>query len=424
MTQRPPMLSADLRRGPAPSADAGPAPSAEVPSVEAASAVAPAAATGEYVENHALSSTGRRVAATRRWVLRFQRLIVALLLGGIVAIVLLSVSTGPISLSMSDAGRLILGHLIPGMPWMSDGTYTGLEDQAVWHFRLPRVLLALIGGAGLALAGALMQAVVRNPLAEPYLLGVSSGAGLGAVAVISFGSAALGGLSISLAAFVGALAATGAVFLCARQDGVVVPTRLILAGVALGSLLSAVTSFLTLTGDAHQVFSVMFFLLGSLSAASFGQLVLPTIVLVGVLVFAALNARGLNALMAGDETATALGVNVHALRLGSLALAALLTASVVAVCGGIGFVGLIIPHTARLLVGSDHRLMLPVAVLGGALFLAAADLAARTAAAPTEVPIGIFTAAVGAPFFLWLLRPGRTRGGLAGLLRRRQVVDA
>lgn len=364
------------------------------------------------------------MAATRRWVLRVQRAVVALLALGIVAIVLLSVSTGPISLSMGDAGRLILGHLIPGMPWMSDGTYTGLEDQAVWQFRLPRVLLALIGGAGLALAGALMQAVVRNPLAEPYLLGVSSGAGLGAVAVISFGSAALGGVSISLAAFVGALAATGAVFLCARQDGVVVPTRLILAGVALGSLLSAVTSFLTLTGDAHQVFSVMFFLLGSLSAASFGQLALPAIVLGAVLVFAALNARGLNALMAGDETATALGVNVHALRLGSLALAALLTASVVAVCGGIGFVGLIIPHTARLLVGSDHRLMLPVAVLGGALFLASADLAARTAAAPTEVPIGIFTAAVGAPFFLWLLRPGRTRGGLTGLLRRRRTAAA
>ncbi|GAA1177308.1 iron ABC transporter permease [Nesterenkonia xinjiangensis] len=367
----------------------------------------------------ALGDTGvaRQVALTRRWVLRFQRAVVLLLALGIIGIVLLSVSTGPISLTMIDAGRLILGHLIPGMPWMSDGSYTGLEDQAVWQFRLPRVLLALIGGAGLALAGGLMQAVVRNPLAEPYLLGVSSGAGLGAVAVISFGSAALGGVTISVAAFVGALAATGAVFLCAQQDGVVAPTRLILAGVALGSLLSAVTSFLTLTGDAHQVFSVMFFLLGSLSAATFGQLVLPAVVLGLVLVFAGVNARGLNALMAGDETATALGVNVNVLRIGSLVLAALLTASVVAVCGGIGFVGLIIPHTARLLVGSDHRLMLPVAVLGGALFLAAADLAARTAAAPTEVPIGIFTAAVGAPFFLWLLRPRRARSFWGGRLR-------
>lgn len=370
------------------------------------------------------TAVGRRVAATRRGVRRFQRTVITVLLLGIVGIVLLSVSTGPISLSMLDAGRLILGHLIPGMPWMGDGTYTGMEDQAVWQFRLPRVLLALLGGAGLALAGGLMQAVVRNPLAEPYLLGVSSGAGLGAVAVITFGSAALGGLSLTMAAFVGALVATGAVFLCAQQDGVVVPTRLILAGVALGSLLSAITSFLTLTGDAHQVFSVMFFLLGSLAAATFGQLVLPAIVLALVLVFAAVNARGLNALMAGDETATALGVNVNALRIGSLVLAALLTASVVAVCGGIGFVGLIIPHTARLLVGSDHRLMLPVAVLGGALFLAAADLAARTAAAPTEVPIGIFTAAVGAPFFLWLLRPGRSRGGAPRLLRRRTEADA
>ncbi|MDZ5078215.1 iron ABC transporter permease [Nesterenkonia sp. HG001] len=409
MPQSPPALSSTTR---APSSrltaeqaadDAGPVGDGLPPS-------GPASALGD-------TGVARQVALTRRWVLRFQRAVVLLLALGIIGVLLLSVSTGPISLTMIDAGRLILGHLIPGMPWMSDGSYTGLEDQAVWQFRLPRVLLALIGGAGLALAGGLMQAVVRNPLAEPYLLGVSSGAGLGAVAVISFGSAALGGVTISVAAFVGALAATGAVFLCAQQDGVVVPTRLILAGVALGSLLSAVTSFLTLTGDAHQVFSVMFFLLGSLSAATFGQLMLPAVVLGLVLVFAGVNARGLNALMAGDETATALGVNVNALRIGSLVLAALLTASVVAVCGGIGFVGLIIPHTARLLVGSDHRLMLPVAVLGGALFLAAADLAARTAAAPTEVPIGIFTAAVGAPFFLWLLRPRRARSSWGGRLR-------
>lgn len=363
-------------------------------------------------------SVGHRVQTTRRWILRFQKTVLAVLTVGIVLITLFSVSTGPISLSMFDAGRLILGHLIPGMPWMSDGTYTALEDQAVWQFRLPRVLLALLGGAGLALAGGLMQAVVRNPLAEPYLLGVSSGAGLGAVAVISLGSAALGGASISAAAFVGALLATAAVFLCAQQDGVVVPTRLILAGVALGSLLSAVTSFLTLTGDAHRVFSVMFFLLGSLSAATFEQLILPAVVMLIVLGYAALNARGLNALMAGDETATALGFNVNALRIVSLVLAALLTASVVAVCGGIGFVGLIIPHTTRLLVGSDHRLMLPVAVLGGGLFLAAADLAARTAAAPTEVPIGIFTAAVGAPFFLWLLRPRRSRKSVTRVFAR------
>lgn len=345
----------------------------------------------------------------------------AVLALGVVLIVLVSVSTGPISLSILDAARLILGHLVPGMPWMSDGSYTALEDQAVWNFRLPRVLLALIGGAGLALAGGLMQAVVRNPLAEPYLLGVSSGAGLGAVSVISLGSATLGGASISAAAFVGALAATAAVFLCAQQNGTVVPTRLILAGVALGSLLSAVTSFMTLTGDAHRVFSVMFFLLGSLSAASFEQLVLPAVVLLVVLIYAGFHARGLNALMAGDETATALGLNVNALRIGSLVLAALLTASVVAVCGGIGFVGLIIPHTARLLVGSDHRLMLPVAVLGGGLFLAAADLAARTAAAPTEVPIGIFTAAVGAPFFLWLLRPRSSRRSVVRALTTRRA---
>ncbi|ARQ72168.1 ABC transporter permease [Streptomyces marincola] len=335
--------------------------------------------------------------------------------GGILAVIVVSGATGPADVGLGDAVRVIAGHLIPDAPWMSDGSLTRLQDQAVWQFRLPRALLAGLAGAGLALAGALMQAAVRNPLAEPYVLGVSAGAGLGAVAVITLGSAAVAGLPLSGAAFLGALAATAAVYLLSRQRGVLAPTRMILTGVALGSLLSAVTSYLTLTTEAQNVFSVLFFLLGSVSAATMGQLVVPAVALAAVTLYALTRARSLNALLAGDESATALGVPVHRLRAQLVVAASLLTGAVVAVSGGIGFVGLIVPHAARILVGADHRRMLPVTVLAGALFLMTADLLARTVAAPTEIPLGIVTAVVGAPCFLWLIRRGRA--ARAGMLR-------
>ncbi|MDT0267295.1 iron ABC transporter permease [Streptomyces sp. DSM 44915] len=334
---------------------------------------------------------------------------------GILAVIVVSGATGPVEVSVPDAGRIILGHLLPDAPWMRDGSLTRLQDQAVWQFRLPRTLLAGLAGAGLALAGALMQAAVRNPLAEPYVLGVSAGAGLGAVAVITLGSAAVAGLTLSGAAFLGALAATAAVALLSRQHGMLAPTRMILTGVALGSLLSALTSYLTLTTEAQNVFSVLFFLLGSVSAASMEQLAVPAVALLLVGGFALGRARALNALLAGDESATALGLRVHRLRGQLIVAASLLTGSVVAVSGGIGFVGLVVPHTARILAGADHRRMLPVTVLAGALFLMVADLLARTVATPTEIPLGIVTAVVGAPCFLWLLRRGRA--GRAGMPR-------
>ncbi|GAA4921772.1 iron complex transport system permease protein [Stackebrandtia albiflava] len=329
------------------------------------------------------------------------------------ATIVLSGSVGVTEVSFTDSLRILAGHLLPGMPWMTDGSLTPLQDQAVWSFRLPRTLLAGVSGAGLALAGALMQAVVRNPLAEPYILGVSAGAGLGAVLVITLGSAAVAGLGLSTAAFAGALVTGLVVYLLARQHGMIAPTRLILSGVAIGSLLSAITSFLTLTTEAQNVFSVLFFLLGSVSAAELGDTVLPALVLLGVAVFAMAQARRLNALLAGDEVATALGVDADRLRSRLMVAAALLTGAVVSVSGGIGFIGLVVPHVARILVGSHHRRVLPVTILGGALFLMLADLLARSVAEPTEVPIGIVTAVVGAPFFLWLMRHRRSaRGGM------------
>lgn len=328
-----------------------------------------------------------------------------------VLVLMLSAAVGPVGVSPLDAAKIVIGHLLPGMPWMTDGTLTPLQDQAVWQFRLPRSLLAGLSGAGLALAGAMMQAVVRNPLAEPYILGVSSGASVGAVLVIVSGGATFLGLTMSGAAFAGAIVACVLVAALARIRGELSPTRMILAGVALGSLLSAVTSYLTLTTDAQNVVSVMFFLLGSVSAADMTTLAIPAaaLAIAGVAAFGL--SRSMNALLAGDESAQAVGVRTTRLRALLLVCASLLTGSIVAVSGGIGFVGLVVPHIARLLVGSDHRRMLPVTVLGGALFLMVADLLARTVAAPTEIPLGILTAFVGAPFFLWLMRSGGERAG-------------
>lgn len=334
--------------------------------------------------------------------------------GGLVAVVVLvvvSAATGTVPVTLGEAARLCLGHLVPGMPWMSDGSLTPLQDQAVWQFRVPRALLAACAGAGLALAGALMQAVVRNPLAEPYVLGVSAGAGLGAVLVITLGSTAVGGLGLGAAAFVGATLTSALVASLARLHGTVAPTRMILCGVAVGSLLSALTSYLTLTTDAQNVVSVLFFLLGSVSAADLGAVGVAGLALAVALPVSLLLAGRMDALVAGDEAATALGVDVDRLRLVLMLVASLLTGAVVSVSGGIGFVGLVVPHVARILVGGRHRRLIPVAVAGGAAFLVLADLLARTAAAPTEVPLGILTAVVGAPFFLWLVRRDAASAG-------------
>ncbi|WP_258138616.1 MULTISPECIES: iron ABC transporter permease [unclassified Arthrobacter] len=332
----------------------------------------------------------------------------------IALLVVISGAVGAVPVTLGQATQIVLGHLIPGMPWMSDGSLTALQDQAVWQFRLPRALLAGLAGAGLALAGALMQATVRNPLAEPYILGVSSGASVGAVLVIVLGSAAVGGISMNAAAFAGALSACLGVWALARINGTLSPTRMILAGVALGTLLSAVTSYLTISTDAQNVISVLFFLLGSVSAASWSSLAGPAIALLIAGLATGYLSRSLNALMTGDESAISLGINATRLRALLLVIASLLTGAVVSVAGGIGFVGLVIPHIARIIVGADHRRMLPVTVLAGAAFLMTADLLARTVAEPTEIPLGILTAFVGAPFFLWLMRRnGADRAGFS-----------
>jgi len=330
-------------------------------------------------------------------------LALALLAAALVVTVVVAVGSGPVAIPMGKVWRIVAARAWPGL---DDGSWTAAQSQIVWQVRLPRVLLAAVVGAGLAVVGTTLQALVRNPLADPYVLGITSGAAVGAVGVILLGWSAFGVYSLSASAFLGALGAFALVFAMAQRHGRLSPMRMVLAGVAVSYLLSAVTSFLIFWADTDGIKarSVLFWLLGGLGGARWSHLGLPAAAVAAGTAALALQARRLNALVMGDETATSLGVRVDRFRRQLFVLASLLTAVLVAVSGGIGFVGLMMPHACRLLVGPDHRRVLPVALLGGALFLVWADLAARTVAAPEELPLGIVSALAGAPFFLYLLR--------------------
>ena len=281
------------------------------------------------------------------------------------------------------------------------GERTEAVHRIVWNFRLPRVLLAALVGMNLALAGALLQTLTRNPLAEPHLLGLSAGGGLAAVLALKL-SPGLSFTRLPVLAFGGSLLGAALVYGLAWRGGVA-PLRLVLAGVAVGALLTAVTTGLLLTSPL-TLQATMSWLAGGLAARSWQHLdALRWYSLVGG-VGALLLSRTLDVLSLGDEPAVGLGVRVEWLRALLIGAAALLTGSAVAVAGLIGFVGLIVPHIARLLVGPRHAYLLPVSALLGASLLVAADTVARTVASPRELPIGIVTAVAGAPFFLYLLR--------------------
>ncbi len=323
----------------------------------------------------------------------------ALGLGALLSITL-AITVGPVYISPVTVWHIIASHTLG----MSPGDWTAGQDHIVWLIRLPRVLLAGIVGAGLAVVGATMQATVRNPLADPYLLGTSSGASVGAVLVIMLGINFLAPYSLSILAFVGAVGSFAIVFVMAQTRGRVSPTRLILAGVATAYVLSAITSLILFMGDERAVRGVLFWMLGTLSGAEWSYLGLPAAALVVGISFLVLKYRAMNALLAGEETAVTLGVNTQALRCQLLVLTALLTGVMVAVSGAIGFVGLMMPHIVRLVSGADHRLVLPASALAGSIFLIWVDVLARTIVQPQEIPVSIITALVGAPFFLWLLR--------------------
>lgn len=280
------------------------------------------------------------------------------------------------------------------------------QSTIIWEIRLPRILLAIAVGAGLSISGAAIQALVQNSIADPYILGVSSGASVGATAVIILGAFSfLGNWALSLAAFIGALIAVFIVFLLARVGGRTSIIRLLLAGIAISLIFSAITNFiLIMTKDAGGMKAVMHWMLGSLAGAKWSNIQIPILVCIAVFLFLYCFTNSLNALLLGEETATTLGISLEKFRLIIIVSVSLLTGVLVAVSGTIGFVGLIIPHIVRMLVGSHYRYVLPSSALIGAIFLIWADTLSRIIIAPEEMPIGILTALCGGPFFIWLLR--------------------
>ena len=282
------------------------------------------------------------------------------------------------------------------------------EISIVWQIRLPRVLTGAIVGAGLAIAGTVIQSLVRNSLADPYLLGISSGACTGAVFMILFASnlfnIVLTGLEVYFAAFLGAMLAFILVFFIAGSSkGGLNPVRMILSGLAVSYIFSAITNFMVYLSQHNGAESAMFWMLGGLGGARWGRLGVPFAIVILALIIFRLNARNLNALLLGDESAAAVGVDIVKFRRFLFVASSVLTGVIVAVSGSIGFVGLIVPHAVRLIAGADHERVLPIGALAGAIFLIWADLFSRTVLAPRELPLGIITGFVGAPFFIWLL---------------------
>lgn len=346
-----------------------------------------------------LTGLGRKEALARS--LRVAAYPVALALLGVA--LMLGTAIGPVGIGPAEVMKVLLRHLL-----QLNVDVAPVSDTIVWEIRLPRVLLAGLVGGTLAYSGAAYQGVFRNPLADPYLLGVAAGAGLAATVVIvgpvpaTYGNFSL----ITLAAFGGAVAAVALTYGLARMGGTTPTTTLILAGVAVSALAVSATSYLML---AHQrdTISVLSWLLGGFNNSGWNKMwfIAPYAVPAAAIIF--LHGRLLNVMQLDEQQAQQLGVDVERTRLIVLVASSLATAAAVSVAGIIGFVGLIVPHAVRLLLGPDYRRLLPLAAILGASFLILADLAARTAISPGELPVGVITAFLGAPFFLYLLRRQR-----------------
>lgn len=324
------------------------------------------------------------------------RTLAAFLVLLLAASAVLAVTFGPADVSPSEVWTTILSHL--GVPF--DSPVTRLRDAIIWDLRLPRVLVAIFVGAGLALCGATMQALTRNPLADPYLLGLSSGAALGAVTFLLAGAALL----MPIGAFIGAGLAMGLTLLIAGLLGGATPSRAILAGISISALASAATSLLifwSATGDSYR--EILSWLMGSLSGTTWGDLMVAAGAVLILCPPILLSGRSLDGFAFGDTAAASFGIDVVRLRWILLGATALMTGLLVSIGGAIGFVGLIVPHIARLAVGARHAILLPVSALLGGIFMLLSDTVARTAFEPRELPVGIVTALVGAPIFLMVL---------------------
>ncbi|MFC4667556.1 FecCD family ABC transporter permease [Seohaeicola nanhaiensis] len=326
--------------------------------------------------------------------------------GGAVALLLsawAAMTIGDIETTAGDVAKVLANRLF-GATYNVDPVSEGV----VWHYRLSRTVVAACAGGALALCGVVLQALLRNPLAEPYLLGISAGASTGAVLVIVLGFG-VGGLGLSGGAFFGAAAAFAFVMILARGAGGGVD-KVILSGIAGSQLFNAATSFIvTTSASAEQTRGVMFWLLGSLGGVRWPDALLAVPVLVLGVAICLSKARALDAFAFGEDAAASLGVEVMKLRIGLFAVTALLTAAVVSVVGAVGFVGLVVPHAVRFVVGADHERLIPASVLSGAVFLVLADILSRVIVPGQVLPIGVVTALIGAPAFATILWQSRRR---------------
>ncbi|NJD09524.1 MAG: iron ABC transporter permease [Gemmatimonadetes bacterium] len=317
-------------------------------------------------------------------------------------LLLLLLAAGALLVSLAvGASGLSLQQVLAALARRGDAT----ARTIVWELRLPRAVLALLAGGALALTGAVFQALLRNPLAEPYILGVAGGSAVGAVGAVVLGLAVALPALVPVAALAGAGLAILLVFRIAARTGGALDTRvLLLAGVVAGAFFNAVILLLLTLADVESFRSAVFWMMGSLAGASWRTVLLLVCYLLPATAILLSLARALNAIAVGEETAQHLGVRVERVKLLAYFVASVAVGACVAACGMIGFVGLIVPHTIRLLWGSDHRLLLPASLLGGGAFLLLADTAARTVAPPAELPVGVITAVLGVPIFVALLR--------------------
>ena len=330
-----------------------------------------------------------------------QRIILAIIGVALLLISLsIAVSVGAVSVPASTVWGILANKVSPDLfaPIWSEG-----REAIVWEIRFPRALLAMMVGSGLAIVGAALQAVTRNPLADPHLLGISSGGAFGAIFALLHSGLFLGLLTVPLLAFAGALLATAIVLGVSRIADATSADRLVLAGVAVSFIIMAAANGLIFLGDPRASHTVVFWMLGGLGLAQWSQLIYPLVILVASGAWLMCRTTQLNAMTIGDETAVTLGISVARFRLVVFVIGALITGVMVAFSGIIGFVGLMVPHIARILVGGNYTRVLPASAMIGAIFLFWADIPARTVMAPEDMPIGIVTGLIGGIFFVWLL---------------------
>lgn len=334
----------------------------------------------------------------------------------IIGSIIFSLMNGQATISPGDVLQILLTKLSGGRMGSLDQISSNSAVNIIWFVRTPRVILAVFVGIGLATTGAVMQAVVQNPLADPYILGVSSGASLGATfaILIGFGSSTIfAQFGMAFGAFVGAVIAAFAVLVLSGIGGRVTSIKLVLSGSVMSALFSSMSSLIIyLANNAEGMKTVTFWSMGSLASASWNKLAIVSVTVVLITFFFLFQYRILNVMLLGDETAITLGVALSKYRKVYLLLAALLTGVIVAYSGMIGFVGLIIPHIVRGFIGSDHKRLMPVVALTGALFMIWADLLSRVLIPSVELPIGIITSAIGAPLFIYIIvKKGYNFGG-------------